>query len=288
MMHFIQKKRRERLRRRVANGEVDLERLGIKRLTVPRIILDRMPLYTYPILEKEERSVPAKSEIQPIQFKEMAESAPAQIDNRISKTLLAQPTCAICLDEFVPGESLVRELPCYHIFHSECVDTFLRENSSLCPLCKKSSLPAGYCPAILTHAMVRRERTLRRMRERVPNPSDQGSQRNHAWNPANWRIWSREIFSSPRRSSNGTPLGAAGTNVELRNSPERTTTDIPTPIEPTISQEYHTRPEWARQRALEMVGTTLPDSVTAEEFEIDGRRRAKWRRAVSKIWPGVV
>jgi hypothetical protein len=274
------------LRRRVANGEVDLERLGIKRLTVPRSILERMPLYTYPILDKEDQSI--IDEQQATSSKDFNDPN-STADNRISKTLMAQPTCAICLDDFVPSESLVRELPCYHIFHSECVDTFLRENSSLCPLCKKSSLPPGYCPPMLTHAMVRRERMLRRMRERVPNPADSETNRVHRWNPANWRIWSREVFSNPRRPTQVAALGAPGHSVELRNSPDRANHDLSSPIEQTVSQaEYASRPEWARQRALEMVGTPAPSGSAAEEYEIDGRRRARWRRAVSKVWPGLV
>ena len=79
----------------------------------------------------------------------------------------SQPTCAICLDDFVPGGTTVRELPCKHIFHPECIDSFLRENSSLCPMCKKTVLPKGYCPAMVTNAMVRRERLVRRMRDRT-------------------------------------------------------------------------------------------------------------------------
>lgn len=47
MMHWVQRRRREALRRRISNGEVDLEALGIKRLTVPQDIIDKMPMYTY-------------------------------------------------------------------------------------------------------------------------------------------------------------------------------------------------------------------------------------------------
>lgn len=46
-MHFIQYRYRQNLRRRVANGEVDLEALGVKRLTVPKEILDKFPISVY-------------------------------------------------------------------------------------------------------------------------------------------------------------------------------------------------------------------------------------------------
>merc|ERR1719468_1184256 len=44
-----------------------------------------------------------------------------------------QTNCAVCLCDFEGGERL-RMLPCGHIFHSPCVDTWLRRNK-VCPLC---------------------------------------------------------------------------------------------------------------------------------------------------------
>ncbi|KLJ10014.1 hypothetical protein EMPG_14570 [Blastomyces silverae] len=76
----------------------------------------------------------------------------------------AQTTCPICLDDYDRGETTVRELPCQHIFHPECIDNFLLQNSSLCPVCKKSVLPRGYCPVKITRFMVRQERLARRIR----------------------------------------------------------------------------------------------------------------------------
>jgi hypothetical protein len=79
----------------------------------------------------------------------------------------SESSCPVCLEDFVPSQSTIRGLPCGHDFHAECVDAFLQERSSLCPFCKKSVLPRGYCPDKLTNAVVRRERLMRRMRERV-------------------------------------------------------------------------------------------------------------------------
>ncbi|KAI9931731.1 hypothetical protein ASPWEDRAFT_25413 [Aspergillus wentii DTO 134E9] len=76
----------------------------------------------------------------------------------------SQTTCAICLDDFEPRLSIVRELPCAHIFHAECIDTFLTQSSSLCPLCKKSVLPPGCYPRPITNLMVHRDHMLRRSR----------------------------------------------------------------------------------------------------------------------------
>ncbi|KAI9504402.1 hypothetical protein GGI25_003323 [Coemansia spiralis] len=43
--------------------------------------------------------------------------------------------CAICLAQYEP-ENLARVLPCDHVFHSECIDVWLTERSSRCPICK--------------------------------------------------------------------------------------------------------------------------------------------------------
>ncbi|KAK2854375.1 hypothetical protein FQN49_005152 [Arthroderma sp. PD_2] len=77
----------------------------------------------------------------------------------------SQCTCPICLEDYTPGETTVRELPCRHIFHPGCIDFFLLQNSSLCPVCKISVLPVGYFPEHVTNLMVRQERLARRIQE---------------------------------------------------------------------------------------------------------------------------
>lgn len=44
--------------------------------------------------------------------------------------------CAICLGEY-ENDEMVKTLPCYHVFHSECVDRWLKVNK-ICPFCKQS------------------------------------------------------------------------------------------------------------------------------------------------------
>ncbi|EXJ59825.1 hypothetical protein A1O7_03972 [Cladophialophora yegresii CBS 114405] len=181
IMHIIQRRQRRILQRRVADGEVNLESLGIKRMQVPQEILDKMPRYTYTAkLEPEgdngnAAKHPGESEasdaVGPTSQK-VADPHTRDVGSAIGPTAathqvaFSQSTCPICLDDFVSGETTVRELPCNHIFHPECIDPFLRDNSSLCPLCKKSSLPAGYCPVQVTNIMVRRERLMRRVQQR--------------------------------------------------------------------------------------------------------------------------
>ncbi|KAK9239447.1 hypothetical protein V1525DRAFT_37386 [Lipomyces kononenkoae] len=54
----------------------------------------------------------------------------------LSSTLMI-PTngCTICFEPFLPGEDL-RVLPCHHGFHAACVDPWLLNSSSQCPLCR--------------------------------------------------------------------------------------------------------------------------------------------------------
>ena len=50
----------------------------------------------------------------------------------------ADHACSICLESYEDGVVL-RQLPCSHLFHDHCVDTWLRMNNQ-CPLCKQSIL----------------------------------------------------------------------------------------------------------------------------------------------------
>ncbi|KAF8539393.1 hypothetical protein BDD12DRAFT_98353 [Trichophaea hybrida] len=177
-MHLLQCRRRRSLRRRVASGEVDLEALGIKRLVVPRRILDKLPMRPY----------------QPGGYE--------------------QPSCSICLEDFVPNTTTVRELPCKHVYHPSCIDGFLEKQSSLCPLCKSSALPKGYMPQHLSNATVRRERSIRRQRERALREQRGGTQ------ATLWRVW-RLIWGDGMWSRNDTR--ARQRVVEMRQRTERRT-----------------------------------------------------------------
>ncbi|CAI8583297.1 unnamed protein product [Vicia faba] len=47
-------------------------------------------------------------------------------------------TCAICLEDYCPGEKL-RILPCCHKFHATCVDSWLTSWRTFCPVCKRDA-----------------------------------------------------------------------------------------------------------------------------------------------------
>ena len=54
---------------------------------------------------------------------------------------IGRETCPICIVDFEEGDDL-RVLPCegHHRFHQECVDQWLLELSSSCPLCRQGAL----------------------------------------------------------------------------------------------------------------------------------------------------
>jgi hypothetical protein len=173
IMHWIQRRQRRSLQRRVQNGEVDLESLGIKRLQVPQEALDTMPQYIYTSKSGEELeskspivAAPKPVSTAPTKGAKVTTKSAIGAAEQHHEVAFSQATCPICLEDFVSGETNVRELPCNHIFHPECVDTFLRDTSSLCPMCKKSALPSGFCPITVTNLMVRRERLMRRNQSR--------------------------------------------------------------------------------------------------------------------------
>jgi hypothetical protein len=307
-MHCIQRRRRERLRRRIQSGELDLEQLGVKRLTVPRRVLEDMPLYTYP---PEKVDPAARNDAEPapetepvpetatdatepaVQHAGAEKPSPDRAATATPQTAFLQPTCAICLDDFAADESVVRELPCRHVFHAACVDAFLRESSSLCPLCKTSVLPKGYCPPVITNAMVRRERMLRRMRDGGVDGQDGRHRRGIglAVRPREWAagagaLWARSRPSGRRRGGDEAapaPADAApAVAVEMR--PAAAPAAAPAAEEVAPATEFYGG-EVERER--EETRPVDPDTV-AEVVEAAERRRPAWRKAVSKVFPGVV
>lgn len=219
-MHFVQRRNRKTLKRRVQSGEVDLEAMGIKRLTVPPSHVKAFPIFTYNAKPDLVTAPPTPSSPGGNQFphakkpprkSRRSEQRSASSDTMSPGTAHSvrslrskrrsitgtggstatnyQPKCHICLASFEHKSSIIRELPCGHIFHPACIDEFLTQNSSLCPMCKSCMLPRGYSPRI-TNGMVRRERAVRRLRERVDVEDSFES------GDTKFKEWSKRLFSS--------------------------------------------------------------------------------------------
>lgn len=169
LMHYVQNRRRASLRRRVMNGEVNLEALGITRLTIPRHHVQTYPLFTYNYTPPALPSPTSANAPGSLGKASLDSASPSSSNNqrKHGERLDFQPSCLICLDSFESKVTIIRELSCGHIFHPECIDEFLCELSSLCPLCKASMYPRGLSPTV-TNSMVRRELSTRKLRSRRP------------------------------------------------------------------------------------------------------------------------
>ncbi len=205
ILHWRARRRRESLRRLITSGELSLDTLGVKKLTVPQDAVNKMPVYTYVCDDHnadatDERRTSDDTAVSPVSTIhsehsiDLAKPTEVAVRNTVSKMPIpltaffsiappsaepttnpiahanapsktfepaAQPSCPICLDDYISHESIIRQLPCAHIFHPECIDKFLTKNSALCPMCKTCCLPRGYCPPLITSMMMRREREIR-------------------------------------------------------------------------------------------------------------------------------
>lgn len=310
-MHVVQRRRRNALRQRVIRGEIDLEAVGVKRLHVPEDFLLKLPVYTYTDEhgDGEKSGTQASTQITNVPLPQIdakdqesfaqsrRSSAPDIPTTNSASAAFAQPTCPICLDDFEANESQVRELPCRHIFHVDCIDPFLLNNSSLCPICKQSVLPTGYCPVKITNAMVRRERILSHRRSRgasgqTHSPGNIVARLPGAYDSIRARVTGvtngRRIFSAPARTHARDIEMSPAPAINATGSPDTITVPAPAfrngveacPDGPV--DQPRQRSEWARQRALTLLGNHQAPS----ESEDEEQNRSRWRRGLRKIFPG--
>ncbi|CAN9331498.1 hypothetical protein CC77DRAFT_1019363 [Alternaria alternata] len=326
VMHIIQRRRRNDLRERVLNGQVDLEALGVKRLTVSQQVLDKLPIHTHTapaVAAAAASNEPEKTTATqaPNHAHDLPHAAvdaetgykgPQLLRHSSAPTIptvptsgtsasWSQPTCPICMDDFEVDETQVRELPCHHIFHPECIDTFLLNHSSLCPMCKQTVLPTGACPVNITNVMVRRERHINRMRARSAHtantqPSSVSTPPSTVpvslarpaaafgslGNRIGGAISGRRIFSAPERTQSRPHDIEMATTPPPDAPPQPQPASAPTSQNPQDCSPTHNRREWARQRALAMLG---PRHAPASDVEEEEENVPKWRRVFRKVFP---
>ena len=56
------------------------------------------------------------------------------INSTIELNKFKSKNCTICLEDFKVKDKLMY-LPCFHLFHKDCIISWAKENS-ICPLCK--------------------------------------------------------------------------------------------------------------------------------------------------------
>ncbi|KAI8829208.1 hypothetical protein BJ741DRAFT_623808 [Chytriomyces cf. hyalinus JEL632] len=92
--------------------------------------------------EGDEMYPPSASSNNHIERIHILDEIPAQIPVNDSVDLIGQqeslPCCPVCLEDFKELEVL-RELPCKHLFHRRCIDTWL-SLSCFCPTCRNNTL----------------------------------------------------------------------------------------------------------------------------------------------------
>ncbi|KAM7224437.1 hypothetical protein V8F06_000218 [Rhypophila decipiens] len=324
LMHFVQNRRRASLKRRVRAGQVNLEGMGIKRLTVPMEHIKSFPLYTYHYEPSVSVSVSSPPPTSPRQHHGETPtrrgSRGAGTDNVIAPPTSTtrtstfpnsnnrpptspisamfhtatdyQPMCDICLQQYRNRLTVIRELPCGHIFHPECIDEFLNQVSSLCPLCKACMLPSGYCPPI-TNIMVRRERAIRRLRDRVVVEEDLEDDNNNTNNntresPGRFQAWRIALRNSLLRSGEKSSSSSAPT-TELQIRPpapppsalaaiEKEVVAVADPENNTTRSGDEGSPtDLARRRMLELAGSQPDDREP---------QLTRWQRIRRGMFPG--
>ncbi|KAL6713823.1 hypothetical protein ACLMJK_008317 [Lecanora helva] len=291
-MHFVQRRRRQDLQRRVENGEVNLETLGVKRARISQEAIDSLPTSVYTPAE----TVPNETSLPASQSSPATASTATPNNSVTDHSQWSQPTCVICLDDFIPKTTTIRSLPCHHIYHPECIDPFLRNNSSLCPLCKTPVLSPDskfYISEPMTNSMVRQERRARRMRlERGDDMSRQAPAPHHtAQNgrrvPNVWRGLGRRVVSAP--GSN--PMIPSSGQVELATIERRAAAgQAPTENAAEGAQATNTpstddqlRTNWIRRRSTILSGQ---DRMLSEEETERLARRPRWRKVIDTVFPG--
>lgn len=270
-MHWYQRHARNQLRRRVAAGEVDLESLGIRRLTVPQEVIDKLPTFVYTSNEKEPPTTETPEAAQsPLRSSlpsyPPSESIEQPATAQVPLQSYTQPTCAICLDDFEPLATTVRELPCRHVYHPECIDQMLLRHSSLCPVCKAKVLPKGYCPQVVTNLMVRRERQLRRLGGHGPVVGSHSTDPGIMEQPESrglavrgrmasfHRQFGRHNLSFAGRRITSAPMTSSSTELANRRPPLPTVNSNAAAASGPPSQPAFDRQERARRRVSALLG----------------------------------
>ena len=254
-MHYYQRRNRRALERRIRSGEVDVETLGIRRLRVPQETVSNLPTFIYVPNESESVDTNEPTGSSSLASSEMA----VQACSTPHHTHWSQPTCPICLEDFIPRETTVRSLPCHHIYHPACIDPFLLDSSSLCPVCKAKVVPQDqntYRNEPVTNAMVRYERRGRMMRlahetrrAQIARVGTQGSENSRRFTSLR-RVCGRDrrVFSAPSAAPTTSQIEMVEGGNRAVSSPNLASTPEVSAIRPRPLADTDMRREWMSRR----------------------------------------
>ena len=129
----------------------------------------------------------------------------------------------------------------------------------MCPMCKTSALPPGYCPPMITSTMVRRERDLR-MRAKLET-LERKQRETRGWKSklVGVRLW----WLRKRMSRNGQSLRAGSMELALRRAMVRDS--VARRNERRASLQRMTRSQRAEVRGRELAGNEEGGVEAVEE-----------------------
>ena len=274
-MHYYQRRNRRALERRIRNGEVDLETLGIRRLHVPRDTVNNLPSFIFPNESSSKQpNEPGNS------FSQGPSGSVVPASSTSNRTVWGQENCPICLEDFIPHETTVRSLPCRHIYHPQCIDKFLLDSSSLCPVCKARVAPLDQNPHIrgpVTNAMVRYERRARRLRLAREMRQAQAARGEILREENIGRLSNlrracgrdRRIFSAPNAAPTTSQIDMAEVGNRAVSSPTAASNPEASSMQTGPPADPGLRREWMSRRMSALVGR----QPTLEEAEAEREAR---------------
>ena len=274
-MHYYQRRSRHALERRIRSGEVDLETLG-KRLRVPQEAVNNLPTFIYVPNESEQ----SQSGVSMDPISRAASELAVPASSTPTHTHWAQSTCPICLDDFIPRETIVRSLPCHHIYHPACIDPVLLNNSCLCPVCKAKVVPQEQIASMnepVTNTMVRYERRVRRIRQaREMRRAQTGGIEPEPGEGVRRFTNLRRVCGRDRRTSSAPSVARTASQIEMAEVGSRAVSSPIAAANPEASAvptrppaDTNLRREWMSRR----MSTLLGRQPTSEEVEAERRAR---------------
>ncbi|KAI8333009.1 hypothetical protein BD560DRAFT_415115 [Blakeslea trispora] len=178
--------------------------------------------------------------------------------NVYSAGLIKNVNCAICLEDFVPGKNDVRILPCGHGFCVLCIDPWLTQKSTTCPICKWDCLPAE----------------LRREREQQQQQQQQSDDQSHAVAvdmespsyPSNQTVRPNEQLPS----TNDVPAATATNTINISHHTSPTTLHATSSDVPHLDTEKElTKPTHSDETSSETDKNPTNDSNLASSSAVE-------------------
>ncbi|KAI8973282.1 hypothetical protein BDF20DRAFT_881522 [Mycotypha africana] len=152
--------------------------------------------------------------------------------DKYSEGLIKNVNCAICLEDFVPNKNDIRILPCGHGFCVLCIDPWLTQKSTMCPICKWDCLPAE----------LRRERDAQNAQNFRREQNQSASQVENSGSNSSTSdstVINMDVSESHRQENQGSTVQHAESQsqeINHQNIAQTMTPPTPPPSSPTMNQ----------------------------------------------------